>query len=140
LAALDGGQRGEISTSGPMTFLFDGGKLVRLTMPVDREADDAVGELTKKFGAPSRKVTIAGQNLQGVQWENYLFAWDMPDRGLTLYQDNDPSLQDRRLLLVAESRSPGNEDTVSVKQLSAHRNRTAQREATSASSESATLR
>jgi hypothetical protein len=138
LAVLDGGQRGEISTSSAMTFVFDEGKLVRLTMPVDGGADAAIAGLTKKFGAPARKVTITGQNLQGSQWENYLFGWDTADSSLTLYQDNDPSLQERRLVLVAESRLQGHEDTVSVKRL--HRSRTAQRVAANTSSESATLR
>ena len=139
LAVLDGGQRGEISTSGAMTFVFDEGKLVRLTMPMDGGADAAIASLTKKFGPPSRKVTVTGQNLQGAQWENYLFGWDTADCGLTLYQDNDPSLQERRLVLVAESRSQGREDTVSVKRL-AHRSRTAQHAAANTPSESAALR
>jgi hypothetical protein len=140
LAVLEDGQRGEISTSGPATFLLDGGQLVRLTMPVDGGADAAIASLTKKFGPPSRKVTITGQNLQGTQWENYLFGWDTADSGLTLYQDNDPSLQERRLVLVAESRSQASEDTVSVKELGAQRKRTAQHAAASVSPQTAALR
>jgi hypothetical protein len=133
LAALDGGQRAEISTSGAMAFVLDGGKLVRLTIPVDGVADAAMSELTKKFGPQPRKVTIQGQNIQGAKWENYLFAWDTPDAYVTLYQDNDPLLQGRRLLLVVEARSQGREDTVSVKRLGASRKRTAEHPPASAS-------
>jgi hypothetical protein len=139
LAALDGRKRAEISTSGAVAFILDQGKLVRLTVPVDGVADAAMVELTKKFGPQPRKVTIQGQNIQGAKWENYLFAWDTPDAFVTLYQDNDPSLQDRRLLLVVESRSQGREDRVSVKHLAASRKRMAEHP-TASTSQTATLR
>jgi hypothetical protein len=125
LAALDGGQRAEISTSGRTTFTFDAGKLVRLTMPVDDAADAATLELTKQFGPQSRNITIPGQNILGAKWENHVFLWDTPEANVTLYEDNDPSLSRPRLLLVVESRSQAQAkaDTVSVKQLGANRNR-----------------
>jgi hypothetical protein len=119
LAALDDGQRAEISTSSPTAFTFDQGKLVRLTMSLDGAANAATAELSKQFGPQQRKTTISAQNIQGAKWENHLFAWETPDARVTLYEDNDPSLQGRRLLLVVESRSQGREDTVSVKQLAA---------------------
>jgi hypothetical protein len=133
LGALEGGQRAEISASGTMDFTFDGGKLVRLTMPVDGVADFTISELTTKFGPQSRKVTILAQNMDGAKWENCLFAWNTPNVFVTLYQDNDPFLQGPRLLLVLESRSQVREDTVSVKQLGALHNRAAQHPAASGS-------
>jgi hypothetical protein len=139
LAALDGGQRTEISTSGPTTFILDGGKLVRLTMLVDGVADAVTADLTQKFGSQSRKTTILGQNIYGAKWENYLFAWDTPDAYVTLYEDNDPLLRDRRPLLMVESRAQGREYTVSVKQLGASRNRMTEH-ATTSTSQAATLR
>ena len=139
LAALHGGQRAEISTSAPMAFVLDQGKLVRMTIPLDGAADAAMAELTEKFGPQPRKITIQSQNIQGAKWENYLLAWDTPDAFVTLYQDNDPLLQERRLLLVVESRSQGREDTVAAKKLAAHRKRIAEHPAPS-TSQTATLR
>jgi hypothetical protein len=135
---LDGSQRAEIAAAGSMAFTFDAGKLVRLTVPVDGLAEAETAELTKEFGPQSRKTTIPGQNILGAKWENYVFAWDTPDARVTLYQDNDPLLRGPRLLLVVESRSQGREETVSVKQLAASRNRIAKHTTTSAS-ETATL-
>jgi hypothetical protein len=119
LAALDGSQRAEISTAGQIAFTFDAGKLVKLTMPLDGLADAKTAELTKQFGPQSRKTTIPGQNILGAKWQNYVFAWNTPDATATLYQDNDPSLQGPRLLLVVESSSQRQDVTVSVKQLAA---------------------
>lgn len=120
LTAIDHGQRAEISTSGSRDFVLDGGKVVRLTMLVDGVADAAAVDLTKKFDAQPRKIAILGQSDSGAKWENYLFAWDTPDAYVTLYEDNSPSLQDRRPLLIVESRtSHGQEYTISAKQLGA---------------------
>jgi hypothetical protein len=118
LAALDARQRAEISLPGPLTFTLDGGKLVRLTLSLDSAADAATAQLTKEFGPQSRKTTIPGQNIQGAKWENYVFAWDTPNASVTLYEDNDPS-QSRRLLLVVESHTQDQANTVSVQQLAA---------------------
>jgi hypothetical protein len=120
LTGLDHGQRAEISTSGSRDFVLDGGKLVRLTMLVDGVADAAAVDLTKKLGAQPRKIAILGQNDSGATWENHLFAWDTPDAYVTLYEDNSPSLKDRRPLLIVESRANhGQEYTISAKQLGA---------------------
>lgn len=119
LPALDGGQRAEISASDSRDFIFDDGKLVRLTMSMDGTVDAAVADLTKKFGSRSRNTTILGQDDSGTKWENHLFVWDTPDACVSLYEDNNPSLQDRRPLLIVESREDhSREYTVSVKQLS----------------------
>lgn len=131
LAVLDDGQSGEISIPGRSAAIFKGGRLVRLTMLVDGAADAAALELTKEFGPQSRKTVIPGQNIQGARWENYLYAWDTPDASATLYEDNDPLLSEGRLVLVVESRSQGQEETVSVTQLRASRNRPTQRATTS---------
>ena len=119
LAALDAGQRAEISLAGPMAFTLDAGKLVRLTMSFDAVVDTATAELTKQFGPQPRKTTIPAQNLQGAKWKNQVFAWDTPDARVTLYEDNDPSLQGHRLLLVVESRTQDQHNTISVQQLAA---------------------
>ena len=116
LAAFARRQRAEISTSGLKDFILDGGKVVRFTMFVDRAA--AI-DLTKKFGSPSRRTTIVGRDTYGAGWENHLFGWVTHDADIALYEDNDPTLQDRRSVLIVESR--GNQDrgkyTVSAKEL-----------------------
>jgi hypothetical protein len=117
LAALDGRERAEVSTGDSMAFLLEEGKLVRITMPADRAVDAEVTELTKQIGHRPRQIAIAGQSVQGAKWHNSLFVWDAADATVTLYQDNDPSLQDRRPLLVIEARPHRKGDTVSVKQL-----------------------
>ena len=123
LATLDGGQSGEISIPGRIAAVFDGGRLVKLTKPVNGDVDAATLELTKEFGPQSRKTVIHGQNTQGTKWENYLYVWDTPDASAMLYEDNDPLLSDRRLLLVIDSRSQDRVDTVSVMQLRTNRRR-----------------
>jgi hypothetical protein len=140
LAALDGGERAEISISGATAFVLDGGKLVRLTTPVDGVADAAMAGIEKKFGAQPGKVTVQGQNTAGAKWENYLFTWDTPDALVTLYQDNDPLLRDRRLMLIVESHSQSRKDTVSVKRLGSHRKRTAEQHIPASAPETAILR
>ena len=117
LAALDYGQRAEISTSGHVDFVLDKGKLSGLTMPVGGGRDAAIASLTKKFGAQRRQTTIASQNIAGAKWENYLFVWKTQGFSVTLYVDNDPALHDRRPLLMVESSGHDQEYTVSVEQL-----------------------
>ena len=118
LAALDHGQRAEISNSSLMEFTFDGGKLVKLTMVVDGVQDAAVANLTKQLGPHTRESKIHSQNTSGAKWENHLFTWAAPDAYVTLYQDNDPSLKDRRPVLMVESRSDhGRKFTISTEEL-----------------------
>lgn len=116
LTALARGQRTQISTSGSKDFILDGRKLVSLTMFV---GGAAAIDLTKKFGSPSRQTIIVGQDTYGARWENHLYGWETHDADITLYQDNDPMLQDRRSMLIVESH--GNQDggkyTVSAKEL-----------------------
>jgi len=121
LAALEGRERAEISKGDSTAFLLEGGKLIRLTMPIDQAADAEVAELTKEVGHRPRQTAIAGQNIQGAKWVNSLFVWDTPEATVTLYQDNDPSLRDHRPLLVIEARQHGKGDTVSVKQLASRK-------------------
>jgi hypothetical protein len=118
LAAFDRGQRAEISNSSAMEFVLDGGKLVRLTAFVDGAATAAAAEFAKQFGSPSRETAIPSRDNMGAKWKNHLFVWDTADASVTLYEDNDPSLQDRRPLLILESRTNDySEYTVSVQQL-----------------------
>jgi membrane-bound inhibitor of C-type lysozyme len=103
LGALNAGGRAEMSTTGSINFVLDGGKLVKLTMLVDKPMDAATSELTQKFG-PQTKVTILpAQSASGAKWDNRLYIWETPSAYITLYQDNNPSMQDHRLLLMAES-------------------------------------
>jgi hypothetical protein len=117
LAALDYGQRAEISMSGHVGFILDKGKLSGLTMPVGGGRHAAIAGLTKKFGAQPRKTAIASQNIAGAKWEDYLLVWKTRYFSVALYVDNDPALHDRRPLLMVESIRHDQEYTVSVKQL-----------------------
>jgi hypothetical protein len=118
LGALYEGQRAEISMSNHAAFTLEGGKLAGMIMLVNGGTEAATAGLTKKFGMQPRKTTIPSQNMSGVKWENYLFVWETPDVSVTLYADNDPSLHDRRPLLMAESNTRREQYTVSVQQLS----------------------
>ncbi len=117
LAALDYGQRAEISMSRHVSFVLDKGKLSGLTMPVGGGRHAAIAGLRKKFGAHPRKTAIASQNIAGAKWENYLLVWETQDFSVTLYLDNDPALHDRRPLLMVESSAHDREYAVSVEQL-----------------------
>jgi hypothetical protein len=46
---------------------------------------------------------LSSQNGAGAKWINWLHIWDTPGIYISLYQDNNPSLQDHRLLLIVES-------------------------------------
>jgi len=110
LAAVDSGGRAEVSTETSrdldnpdrpiisIEFVLDKGKVVKVTLPVDD-----VAEITKKFGPPNRENVIPSQNAAGTKWEDRLTVWDTPGVYVTLYQDNNPSLQDHRPLFVMES-------------------------------------
>jgi hypothetical protein len=110
LAAVDSGGRTEISTSvardldnpdqpeSSMEFVLDGGKVVKLSMPVND-----LSEILKKFGRPSRESVVPSQNASGAKWENHLSVWDVSGIYVSLYQDNNPAIEDHRPLLVMES-------------------------------------
>jgi hypothetical protein len=88
-----------------VNFVLDGGKLVKITMLVDKPMDDATFDLTQKFGVQAKATLLPSQNNTGDKWNNQLHTWDMPTAYVTLYQDNNPGMQDHRLLLMAESRA-----------------------------------
>jgi hypothetical protein len=112
LAAIDQGQRAEISTLAPLDidspdaaketidFVLDGGKLVKITMLVN-----GAPEVIQIFGQPSIETVIPSENGSGTKWENHLFVWDRPDAYVSLFEDNNPSLQDRHPVLIVESRA-----------------------------------
>ncbi len=104
-AALHANGRVEISTTGSVNFVLDGGKLVKITMLVDRPMDDATFDLTQKIGVQAKATLLPSQNNTGDKWNNQLHTWDTPTAYVTLYQDNNPGMQDHRLLLMAESRA-----------------------------------
>lgn len=112
LAGVDGGERTEISTLAPpdldhpdaaketMDFVLDGKKLVKITMVLN-----AAAEAIQMFGRQSSETPIAAGNSSGLKWENHLSVWDRPDVYASLFEDNNPVLQDRRPVLIVESRA-----------------------------------
>ena len=112
LAAVDDGERTEISTLAmldwahpdapkeTMDFVLDGKKLVKITMVVN-----AASEAMQLFGHPSSEIVTPSENRSGAKWENHLSLWERPDIYVSLFEDNNPSLQDRRPVLIVESRA-----------------------------------
>ena len=110
LNAVENNGRAEISTTIPVSlddpglpdtsvdFVMDKGKIVRITMPVND-----VPELLKKFGPPTRETDEASKNSSGAKWQNHTIAWEPAGLYVAIFQDNNPTLQDRRPLLVMES-------------------------------------
>ena len=105
LGALDRGERTEISTSAGMDFVLDAGRLVKLTVLVRESTDGTTEALTRKFGIPAAETNMANHNSTGANWQNRLFVWNTASAYATLYEDNNPSLQDHQPLLVVESQS-----------------------------------
>jgi hypothetical protein len=103
IAALNANGRAEVSTSGAINFVLDGGRLVKLTMLVDKPMDVAALDLRDKFGPQTKAVMLSSKNDSGAKWINWLHIWDTRALYMSLYQDNNPSLQDHRLLLIVES-------------------------------------
>jgi hypothetical protein len=126
LAAVDGGERTEISTLAPldldhpgaaketMDFVLDGKKLVKITMVVN-----AAAEAIQMFGRQSSETVIPSGNSAGAKWENHLSVWDRPDVYASLFEDNNPVLQDRRPVLIVESRAERAREVDSEKQTKA---------------------
>jgi hypothetical protein len=112
LDAVDRGQRAEISTLAPldldhpdairetMDFVLDGKKLVKITIVLN-----AASEAIQMFGPRSSETVTPSENRSGAKWENHLLVWDKPDAYISLFEDNNPSLQDRRPVLIVESRT-----------------------------------
>jgi hypothetical protein len=111
LAAIERGERAQISVSvasdldhpdssnDTINFVLDGKKLVKLAMLLTD-----VTEVSKTLGRPSRESAIPSHNNSGENWVNHLTIWETPDVCATLYQDNNPILQDPRPVFVLESR------------------------------------
>jgi hypothetical protein len=103
VGALDRGERAEVSNNDSVNFVLDAGRLVKLTMLVDDSFDAAVQGLTNKFGSRSKAMVLDSKNNVGQKWQNRQFVWDTPNIHVRLYQDNNPSQPDHRLLLIVES-------------------------------------
>ena len=112
LGAIDNGERAEISVSvlpdlnspdaarDPITFVLDGKKVVKITMLVN-----SVSDAMKMLGPPSSESDAPDKNRAGQKWVDHLTVWENAEVYATLYQDNNPSLEDRRPVLVVESRA-----------------------------------
>lgn len=105
LGALNRGQRAEVSTSASMDFVLDAGRLVKMTVLVSDNADTATDTLTHTFGVAANSTSVSSHNSSGASWKNRLFVWDTTGAYATLYEDNNPALQDHQPLLVVESKS-----------------------------------
>ena len=110
LDAIEYGKRADISTTVPAdpdnpegarettNFVLDGGKLVKISMLAN-----AAPEELKSLGRPTSEKSIPAHDTSGVKWENHLTIWDTPTLYVSLYLDNNPSLQDHRLSLTIEA-------------------------------------
>lgn len=103
IAAIERGQRAEISTSTGMDFVLDQGKLVKVTMLLHDTTAQASQLLTAKLGSSPSDTAQTKQNASGAKWENHLLVWNTSQIYVSLYQDNNPSLQGAQPLLVAET-------------------------------------
>lgn len=111
LDAVENGGRTEVSTTiiagldnpdlptTSMEFVLDGGKVVKISLPVNN-----LPELLKKLGTPSHESVLPSQNASGAKWEDHLSVWETPGVYVTLNQDNNPAVEDRRPLLTMESK------------------------------------
>jgi len=110
LDAIEYGKRADISTTVPANpdnpegdrettnFILDGGKLVKISMVAN-----APPEELKSLGRPTSEKSIPAHDTSGAKWENHLTIWDTPTLYVSLYLDNNPSLQDHRLTLTIEA-------------------------------------
>jgi hypothetical protein len=105
IGALDRGQRTEISTSDSLDFVLDAGRLVKLTMLLHEQTEQANQELTRKFGVPATVTDTPNHNSSGANWQNRLFVWSTANAYATLFEDNNPALQDHQPVLEVESLS-----------------------------------
>jgi len=104
LAALDRGQRAEISTSDSSDFVFDQGKLIKLATLLDGATDSVAVSLTKTLGPRTSEIDIQKQDQSGAKWNDNLSVWNAPDAYILLFEDNNPSLKARHVpVLVVES-------------------------------------
>jgi hypothetical protein len=110
LDAIEYGKRADISTTVPAdsdhpegdrdttNFVLDGGKLVKISMLVNQAPEEL-----KSLGRPTSEKSIPTHDNSGAKWENHLTVWDTPTLYVSLYLDNNPSLQDHRLSLTIEA-------------------------------------
>jgi hypothetical protein len=105
LAAVKRSQRAEVSTSSWMSFVLDGGKLVKLTTLVNGVSDAVKADLTGKIGLQSSETAFRMQNAIGARWEDHLSVWDTPSVYVGLHEDNNPASQNHHFVLVIESQS-----------------------------------
>lgn len=110
VGAMERGDRAEVSASitpdldhpdaskDTINFVLEGKKLVKMTMLVNDMSELA------SLGHPSRESDVPAHSVSGAKWTNHLTVWDMPDSYATVYQDNNPALEDRRPVFVMESR------------------------------------
>jgi hypothetical protein len=110
LDAIEYGKRADISTTVPAdpdqpegdrettNFVLDGGKLVKISMLAN-----AAPEELKSLGRPTSEKSIPAHDTSGAKWENHLTIWDTPTLYVSLYLDNNPSLQDHRFSLTIEA-------------------------------------
>jgi hypothetical protein len=109
LDAIEYGKRADISTTVPVdpdqpegdrettNFVLDGGKLVKISMLAN-----AAPEVLKSLGRPTSEKSLPAHDTSGAKWENHLTIWDTRTLYVSLYLDNNPSLQDHRLSLTIE--------------------------------------
>lgn len=110
VGAMERGDRAEISTSitpdldhpdaskDTINFVLQEKKLVKMTMLVNDMSDLAA------LGRPSRESDVPAHSVSGAQWTNHLTVWDTQDCYASVYQDNNPGLEDHRPVFVMESR------------------------------------
>ena len=110
LDAIEYGKRADISTTVPANpdnpegdrettnFILDGGKLVKISMLANAPPDEL-----KSLGRPTSEKSIPAHDTSGAKWENHLTIWDTPTLYVSLYLDNNPSLQDHRFTLTIEA-------------------------------------
>lgn len=104
LAGFLRGQRARVSTSNWMSFVVDGGKLVKLQTLMHGSPEEAKADLTKRYGPQSSDTAFPMENAMGAKWEDHLSAWDTPAVYVGLREDNNPASQNHHLVLVVESR------------------------------------
>jgi hypothetical protein len=64
---------------------------------------NAPPEELKSLGRPTSEKSIPAHDTSGAKWENHLTIWDIPTLYVSLYLDNNPSLQDHRFTLTIEA-------------------------------------
>jgi hypothetical protein len=103
LAAIDQGGRVEFAPSESVDFVLDEGKLVKLATYMNEDPNAATANLTAQYGPASVETVASSQAGTESKWQNQLFVWDTPEACVSLLQDNNPSPESRRSILIVES-------------------------------------